>query len=163
MALVGGSVFVFSMSAGVPETNAVQESPPAAPGATATVERNSIQQQAEEHLKFLYTSYFTIRGCTEASVELGKQELQTRVSLDEARSTMQAVEQAAKEVGLDIDAAWRAASPVGQITAESLKKDTPENLERCRSASHYFRLILSRFQLAIAQLGSKRSLIKKDF
>jgi hypothetical protein len=126
-------------------------------------ENPDLTAAAEEHLKFLYASYFTVKGCTEASIEFAKKEFLPTVSLDEARETMREVEEAAKEMGLDVEGAWITASPIGETTAAALKKDTDGNLQRCKLAGRYFRLILARFQAAITGLGSKRSVIRKDF
>lgn len=118
---------------------------------------------AEGHLKFLYAVYFAIKGCTEASAQLGKDEYRPSVNLDEARATVMRAEAAGRQVGLDLAGAWRQASPVGQITAESLKADTPVNLDRCKRTGRYFRSIVSQLQLALNELGSQESILQRDF
>ena len=119
--------------------------------------------EAETHLRSLYAFYLAMKGCTEASEELTKTEFRPSISLDDARRTMTAADAAAKEVGLDVDGIWAKAAPVGELSAASLKVDTPENLDKCRRSARLFRTILSRFQLAVSALGYRGSLIGKDF
>ncbi len=145
---------------------ALQSSQAANNSGSAAEERldpSRAREAAEEHLKFLYTSYFTIRGCTEASATLNNPEYKPSLDLEDAREIMRSVEMAGKEVGVDVDTAWAVASPIGEVVANTLKRDLPGNLEKCKLSGRYFRLILTRFQAAIHQLGSKRSLLKKDF
>jgi len=121
------------------------------------------KREAEGHLKFLYAVYFAIKGCTEASVELAREEYRPSVNLDEARATVMRAEAASRKVGLDVDGAWQQASPIGQITAESLKADTPVNLDRCRRTGRYFKNIVSQLQLALTELGSQEAIFQRDF
>lgn len=118
---------------------------------------------AEGHLKFLYTMYFAVKGCTEAAQELSKPEFMPPVSLDEVRRITANADAAAREAGVDVDHAWIMASPIGQATGEALKKDTPDNLRKCRQTGTFVRSILARLQLSLTGLGSHRSIIEKDF
>ena len=121
-----------------------------------------VKRAAEGHLEFLYAVYFAVKGCTEASTELAKDEYRPSVNVDEARATVMQAEAASRKVGLDIERAWQIASPVGQITAESLKADTPVNLDRCQRTGRYFNNIVSQLQHALADLGSQDSILR-DF
>lgn len=75
---------------------------------------------AEDRLKYLYTTYLGIKGCTEASRELAKPEYMPLVSVEEARRIMSEVDAIARDTGLDIDAAWIQAAPIGRTTANAL-------------------------------------------
>lgn len=118
---------------------------------------------AEGHLKFLYAMYFAVKGCTEAAREFSKPDFLPPVSLDEVRRLTATADAAAREVGVDVDRAWIVASPIGQATGEALKKDTPENLKKCRQTGTFVRSVLAQLQLSLTGLGSKRSIIEKDF
>lgn len=137
--------------------------PPSSPPSGAPSTPEAIRAAAEEHLKFLYSMYFAVRGCAEAVEQHGNADYRPTVSLADARGVMAKVDAAAKEVGVDIEKAWLEASPVGEITAQSLKEQSPGNLEKCRSSGRYFRLVLSRLQTALTGLGSKHSIIERDY
>lgn len=65
---------------------------------------------AEGHLKFLYTMYFAVKGCTEAAAEFSQPEFLPPVSLEEVRRFTASADAAAREVGVDVDRAWIVAS-----------------------------------------------------
>src|SRR5215207_5293389 len=94
-----------------------------------------------------------LKGCTEASTELAKDEYRPSVNVDEVRATIMRAEAASRKLGLDVDRAWQQASPVGQITAESLKSDTPTNLDRCQRTGGYFKNVVSHLEFALIELG----------
>src|SRR5215207_3505103 len=104
-----------------------------------------------------------LKGCTEASTELAKDEYRPSVNVDEVRATVMRAEAASRKAGLDIERAWQIASPVGQITAKSLKADTPVNLDRCQRTGRYFKNIVNALQLALTDLGSQDPILLKDF
>lgn len=139
---------------------ATTSTPEATRPADDVVKRRTV---AEGHLKFLYAMYFAVKGCTEAAHELSKPELLPSVSLDEVRRITGHADAAAREVGVDVDRAWIEASPIGQATGEALKKDTPDNLQKCRQTGTFVRSILAQLQLSLTGLGSHRSIIEKDF
>lgn len=118
---------------------------------------------AEGHLKFLYTMYFAVKGCTEAAAEFSQPDFLPPVNLEDVRRYTANADAAAREVGVDVDRAWIAASPVGQATGEALKKDTPGNRNKCHQTGSFVRSILAQLQLALTGLGSNRSIIEKDF
>lgn len=118
---------------------------------------------AEGHLKFLYAMYFAVKGCTEAAREFSKPEFLPPVSLEEVRRITSNADAAAREVGVDVDRAWIVASPIGQATGEALKKDTPENLRKCRQTGTFVRSAMAQLQISLTGLGSHRSIIEKDF
>ena len=118
---------------------------------------------AEQFLRHLYAVYFAVRGCSEASLQFGKPEYLSNVTLDEARRTMRVVDAAAKEVGLDVDRIWIEVAPLGLITAEALKVDRPDNAQKCREIGSVFRVDLGNLQNVVSKLGTKRPLIEKDF
>lgn len=118
---------------------------------------------AEGHLKFLYTMYFAVKGCTEAAAEFSKPEFLPPVNLEDVRRFTANADAAAREVGVDVDRAWIVASPVGQATGESLKQDTPDNRHKCHQTGSFVRSILAQLQLVLTGLGSNRAIIEKDF
>lgn len=136
-----------------------QPADPSRPGRTSEQRR----REAEGHLQNLYTFYFAVKGCAEASEELGKPEYKPSISLDDARRTMTAADSAAKSAGLDTASIWAKAAPLGELTAAGLESDTPGNLGNCRRSTRLFRIIVSRFQTAVAALGFSGTLIEKDF
>lgn len=121
------------------------------------------KKAAEGDLKFLYTMYFAIKGCTTAAHDFSKPEFLPSVNLEEVRRITANADAAAREVGIDVDGAWLIASPVGQATAEALQKDTPDNLAKCKLTGTFVRSIVARIQMSLVKLGSKRSIIEKDF
>ena len=125
--------------------------------------RPGVDRAAEEFLRHLYAVYLALRACTEASQQIGKPEYMPTVSLEEARRTMRTVDEASKEVGLDVDRIWAEIGPVGLITAEAIKTDTPNNLANCRNIGGIFRFYLGNLKNTLKDLGYKRSLIEKDF
>ena len=120
-------------------------------------------EAADAYLRHLYSVYLSIRGCTEASRELNKAEFMPTVSFGDARRIMRNVDIAAKEVGIDTDRLWVEIGPLGLITAEAVKKDTPTNLALCARVGSVFRIDLGNLQNVLVALGSKRALIEKDF
>lgn len=126
-------------------------------------ERPGARAAAEELVRHLYAVYLAVRACTEAGQQLGKPEFTPAVPLEEARRTMRMVDAAAKEVGIDVDRIWADVGPLGLITAEAIKADTPGNLANCRNIGGIFRIDLGNLQNALRQLGSQRALIEKDF
>ena len=70
---------------------------------------------------------------------------------------------AARDAGLDVDAAWIQAAPIGRTAANALKVDKPGNAEKCRDVGPAFGSLLYRLQAALRKLGSTRTLIEKDF
>ena len=118
---------------------------------------------AEGHLKFLYTMYFAVKGCTEAAAEFSKPEFLPPVKLEDVRRFTANADAAAREVGVDVDRAWIVASPIGQATGEALKQDTPDNRHKCHQTGSFIRSILAQLQIALTGLGSNRSIIEKDF
>ncbi|MFG1388733.1 hypothetical protein [Xanthobacter versatilis] len=121
------------------------------------------RKAAEGDLKFLYTMYFAIKGCTTAAQNLSKPEFLPSVSLDDVRRITANADAAARDVGIDVDRAWLVASPVGQATAEALQKDTADNLAKCKLTGSFVRSIVARLQMALTELGSTKSIIEKDF
>lgn len=118
---------------------------------------------AEDGLKYLYTAYLAIKACTEASRELSKPEYMPLVSVDEARRIMSAADAAARDAGLDVDAAWIQAAPIGRTAANALKVDKPGNAERCRDVGPAFGSLLYRLQARPAKAWKHPYLIEKDF
>lgn len=114
-------------------------------------------------LRHLYAVHVSIRGCTEAARRNGKPEFQPGIGLDEARRAMTAVDEASRAVGLDVDGIWSEVAPMATVTAESLKRDTPENAANCAQVGGVFRIDLANLQNALRALGSTRTLIEKDF
>lgn len=137
--------------------------PPVISGPLDPARQKDARQAAERFLRHLYAVYFVIRGCSEASLRMGKPEYLSDVSPDEARRTMKLVDAAAKEVGLEVDRIWIEAAPLGLITAESLKVDDPDNARKCREIGSVFRVDLGNLQNVVSKLGTKRPLIEKDF
>lgn len=107
--------------------------------------------------------YLAIRGCTEASLQFGRPEYLSSVTLLDARRIMGVVEAAAKEAGLDVDRIWADVARLGVVTAESLKTETPDRTDECRKIGSVFRVDLGNLQNALTKLGSKRAVIEKDF
>ena len=118
---------------------------------------------AEQFLRHLYAVYFAVRGCSEASLQFGKPEYLSSVTLEEARRTMKVVDAAAKEAGLDVERIWVEVALLGVITAEALKVDRPDNAQKCREIGNVFRVDLGNLQNVVSKLGAKRPLIEKDF
>ena len=114
-------------------------------------------------LRHLYAVHVSLRGCTEAAQRNGKPEFQPGLGLDEARRAMTAVDEASRAVGLDVDGIWSEVAPMATVTAESLKRDTPENAANCAQVGGVFRIDLANLQNALRALGSTRTLIEKDF
>lgn len=163
-ALAAGAVFSHvALSRGATALTRTLPSDQSALAQFSDPKRIEVARVAEEHLKFLYTMYFAVRGCTEASELHGRPEYRPTVTVEDARRIMATVEFAAREVGLRVEEAWREASPIGQTTAEGLKTDSPGSLDKCRQSGRLFRLVLSRLQVTLTELGSKRELIEKDF
>lgn len=153
-----------SLQAGVTSAALASTHPPAVAGPPLVPEAaDRVRSAAGEHLRYLYTMYLAIRGCTEASQELSRPDYLPSVRLEDARRTMTTVDLAAREAGLDVDGAWAEAAPVGETTAQALKSDAPDHLDKCQRTGRLFRLVLSRLQVTLAQLGSRRPLIEKDF
>lgn len=125
--------------------------------------RPGTDKAAEALLRHLYAVYLALRACTEAGGELSRPEFTPTVPLDEARRTMRSVDIAAKEVGLDVDRLWADIGPLGLITAEAIKSDTPSNLDNCRRIGGIFRIDLGNLQNVLRELGSEHTLIEKDF
>jgi hypothetical protein len=122
-------------------------------------------QAAEQFLRHLYAVYFAVRGCTEAGLQLAKPEYLSSggVTLEDARRTMKVVDAVAKEAGLNVDRIWADVAPLGLITAEALKKEPPDHTKECRAIGGVFRVDLGNLQNALTSLGSRRTLIEKDF
>lgn len=118
---------------------------------------------ASAFLRHLYAVHLSLRGCTEAAARHGKPEFLPGVTLEEARAAMRVVDQAAREVGLDVDGIWREVAPMATVTAEALKADKPDNAANCARIGGVFRVDLANLQNALRALGSTRSLIEKDF
>ena len=135
------------------------------PGLTSSprTERLGGREAAAEFLRHLYAVYLGIRGCTEASLELGKPEFLPSVTLLDARRAMTAVDAAAKGAGLDVDGIWTEVAPLGVVTAEALKEDSPDHLANCRRIGAVFRIDLANLQNTLSKLGEARPLIEKDF
>lgn len=137
--------------------------PTRAPRSAPAPEQPGARAAAEQFLRHLYAVYLAIRACTEAGQQFGKPEFMPAVTLDEARRTMRTVDLAGKEVGIDVDRIWADVGPLGLITAEAVKADTPGNLANCRNIGGIFRIDLGNLQNTLRQLGSERALIEKDF
>lgn len=118
---------------------------------------------AGEVLAHVYAVYLGIRGCAEASRELGRAEFLPTIGLDEVREAMRAVDAAAREAKFDVDAIWARISPLGLATAEAVKKGTPDNERTCKALGSVFRADLSTLQNVFNFLGVSRSIILKDF
>lgn len=119
--------------------------------------------QAANHLKFLYTMYLAIRGCTEASQEQSEPRFKPTVSLSEAQKVLRAADASARSVGIDVDRAWFDTSSIGQAVGEALKQATEENFRKCQQSGMMFRTTTSQLQMAIARLKGTIPLIEKDF
>ncbi len=156
---LAGAILILVASA--PGGMDVPASPPARVSPRAS--DPTAREAADAYLRQIYAVYFSIRGCTEASLAHRKAEFLPSVSLDEARRTMRNVDSAAKEVGIDTDRIWAAVGPVGVITAEALKADTAENIANCALVGGVFRIDLGNLQNVLHALGSTRALIEKDF
>ena len=157
--VLGAALVVLAAQDNGPVRPAPERSPRVSPSAP----RPGARAAAEEYLRHIYAVYLSIRGCSEASAARGKPELLPSVPLDEVRRAMRQIDLAAKEVGLDVEALWAEISPVGLITAEALKADTPANLENCARLGGVFRVDLGNLQNALNALGSSRVVIEKDF
>lgn len=121
------------------------------------------KELAEDSLKYVYTAYLALKACIEASRDLSKPEYMPLVSLDEARRIMADVDLAAREAGLDVEAAWIQAAPIARTTASALRLDKPGNAERCRDVGPAFGGLLYRLQTALRKIGGTRNVIEKDF
>mgnify|MGYP000553570344 CR=1 FL=1 len=76
---------------------------------------------------------------------------------------MKVVDATASKAGLDVDRIWVEVAPVGLITAEALKVDRPDNIQKCREIGSVFRMDLANLQNVVSKLGARRPLIEKDF
>lgn len=157
-------LLLMAIAIGLGTAEAAHAASPSSPQ-TARPNSNLVQRRAiaEGHLKFLYAMYFAVKGCTEAARELSKPELMPPVSLDEVRRITASADAAAREVGVDVDHAWIVASPIGQAAGEALKKDTPDNRQKCHQTGSFVRSITAQLQISLSGLGSRRSIIEKDF
>jgi hypothetical protein len=114
-------------------------------------------------LRHLYAVHLSLRGCAEAARRHNKPEFLPAVGLEEAKRAMTVTDEASRTVGLDVDGIWSEVAPMATVTAESLKADTPENVENCARVGSVFRIDLANLQNALRALGSTRTLIEKDF
>ena len=146
------------------------------PGLAATPDRSPLVQPftpesgvgsreaAERYLRHLYAVYLSVRACEQTSGKENKPELMPSVSLEEARRIMRLVEAASTELRIDVDRVWAEISPVGLITAESLRTQSLNTqAELCGQIGGVFRIDLGNLQNVLTHLGSKRSIIEKDF
>lgn len=140
---------------------AANEQPPPAEGPAPV--RAQIVRAAEQHLRSLYVVYLAIKGCTEASREEGTPEYLPSVTLEKARSILSEVDTAAQELQLDVNEAWLAASPIGQITAEDIKVDQEIGPEKCRRVGATFKTVLGDLEETLTALGSRRLPIRRNF
>lgn len=131
------------------------------PGAAASP--TELRAQATEHLKFLYAMYFAIRGCTEAAEEQGEPRFRPTVSYAEAQSVLRAADEAARAVGVDVDAAWLEMSAVGQAAGEALKTRGDGNFQKCQQSGMFFRTITSRLQMTIRSINGTIPIIRRDY
>lgn len=119
--------------------------------------------ELEQHLSFLYAFFFVVKGCHEASEKLALPEYKPSLRTDTARKIVRSAEVASAEVGLDTETIWRKAAPIGEMTAVALKKNTPDNLDKCSRSGEMFRTIASRLQMSLTKVGSRRTILEKDF
>jgi len=127
---------------------------------------SDIQQHVadvERHLRFLYSFYFIVKGCNEVSVILDNNEYKSELTTDAAQKIMKEADKAAKEVGADIENAWRIAAPAGEMTAAALKFEKPENAQTCARSGHLFKTIVIWLQQSLNALGSRTNLIQRDY
>ncbi len=115
------------------------------------------------YLRHLYAVYFGIRACVEMSVAQDDHSLASEVSLGEARRTLKLIDAASAEVGIDADEVWTAVAPLASVTAEALKANPPDNLERCHALGALFRTDVGNLQGNLRLLGAKTLLIPKDY
>lgn len=146
-----------------PATTAVAAPPASSQEGTQPSAAADRRKAVEGDLRFLYTMYFAVRGCTTAARDLSKPEFLPSVSFDDVKRITANADTAARDVGIDVERAWLIAAPVGQATAEALQKDTADNLAKCKMTGSFVRSIVARLQMALTELGSNKSIIEKDF
>ncbi len=80
-----------------------------------------------------------------------------------AERILKDADKAAKEVGADIDDTWRRSAPMGRMAEADLKISRPQNAQICARSGDMFTTIVSWLQMSLNRLGSKASLVPRDF
>ena len=115
------------------------------------------------YLRHLYAVYFGIRACAEMSVAQDDRSLASEVSLEEARKKLKLIDAASAEVGIDAQEVWTAVVPLASVTAEALKANPSDSLERCHALGALFRTDVGNLQGNLRLLGAKTLLMPKDY
>ena len=133
------------------------------PGMTSAAEKPAKVEAIESYLKHAYSVYLALRACTELSAEQNDRSFLPSVALEEARRTLRAIDAATAEVRIDSNAAWAAAAPRAEVTAEALKAEPNKHVEDCHRVGGLFRIDASNLQPLLQSLGAKTTILSKDY
>lgn len=137
--------------------------PADAPPSSSEAPRSAQVAAVENYLRHAYTVYLGLKACSELRTEQNDPSFLSTVSLEEARTTLHAIDAAASSVGIDVAAQWAQAAPKAVVTAEALKKEPQRFVAVCQRMGGIFRNDEANLQNLLSALGSTQVLIPKDF